>query len=53
MGSLALLPWMINDCGPLRDGATLCLIAWLGLAATAVAYRLFSASLAWVRVTAA
>lgn len=53
LGSLALLPWMINDSAPLRDGTTLCLIAWLGLATTAVAYWLFSAGLARVRATAA
>jgi drug/metabolite transporter, DME family len=53
LGSLPLLPWMITDSTPLRDGATLALIAWLGLATTAAAYWLFTAGLSRVRATAA
>ncbi|MEU9271703.1 EamA family transporter [Streptomyces sp. NPDC048251] len=53
LGSLPLLPWMITGSAPLRDGATLALIAWLGVATTAAAYWLFTAGLVRVRATAA
>lgn len=53
LGSLPLLPWMIADSAPLRDDATLSLIAWLGLATTAAAYWLFTTGLVRVRATTA
>jgi DME family drug/metabolite transporter len=53
VGSLPLLPWMITDGAPLRDGTVLALIAWLGLVTTAAAYWLFTAGLARVRATTA
>ncbi|MCL2732108.1 MAG: DMT family transporter [Actinomycetia bacterium] len=53
VGSLPLLPWMVTNGPPLRDGGTLALIAWLGLATTAAAYRLFTDGLARVRATTA
>ncbi len=53
LGSLPLLPWMITDSTPLHDGATLALIAWLGLATTAAAYWLFTAGLVRVKATTA
>ena len=53
LGSLPLLPWMIADAAPLRDGRTLGLIAWLVLATTAAAYWLFTVGLVRVRATTA
>lgn len=53
LGSLPLLPWMISDSAPLRDGTTLALIAWLGLVTTAAAYWLFTRGLVRVRATTA
>ncbi|MGW5865029.1 DMT family transporter [Streptomyces sp. NPDC055239] len=53
LGSLPLLPWMITDTTPLRDGSTLALIGWLGVATTAAAYWLFTAGLVRVRATVA
>ncbi|CAL9332182.1 putative inner membrane transporter YicL [Streptomyces sp. enrichment culture] len=53
VGSVPLLPWMLQDTAPLRDGGTLALIAWLGVATTAVAYWLFTTGLSRVRATTA
>jgi len=53
IGSLPLLPWMVTDGAPLRDGRTVALIGWLGLATTAAGYWLFTAGLARVRATTA
>ncbi|MEK8174336.1 EamA family transporter [Streptomyces sp. M19] len=50
-GALPLLPWMVTDSVPLRDGSTLALVGWLGLATTAIAYWLFTAGLVRVRAT--
>ncbi|NSC19890.1 DMT family transporter [Streptomyces albus subsp. chlorinus] len=53
VGSLPLLPWMINGAAAMRDGATLGLIAWLGVVTTAAAYWLFTLGLSRVRATTA
>ncbi|MEU4896396.1 EamA family transporter [Streptomyces sp. NPDC044780] len=53
VGSLPLLPWLVEDAAPLRDEATLALIAWLGIATTAAAYWLFTTGLSRVRATTA
>ncbi|MGP2439339.1 DMT family transporter [Streptomyces sp. JW3] len=53
VGSVPLLPWMLGDLAPVRDGGTLALIGWLGVATTAVAYWLFTAGLSRVRATTA
>lgn len=53
VGSLPLTPWMIGGAGPLGGGATLALIAWLGVVTTAVAYWLFTTGLRRVRATTA
>jgi DME family drug/metabolite transporter len=45
LGSVPLLPWMAGSVAALAQPAALGLIAWLGLAATALAYWLFSAGL--------
>ncbi|SEG80874.1 drug/metabolite transporter, DME family [Actinacidiphila yanglinensis] len=52
-GSLPLLPSVVTDAAAVRHGTTLALIAWLGVATTAVAYRLFTAGLRHVRATTA
>lgn len=53
LGSLAFVPWMIADGAALRGGSALLLIAWLGLAATAVAYWLFFTGLSTVTAASA
>lgn len=53
VGSLPLLPSVVMDTNPLRQGTTLALIAWLGAATTAVAYWLFTTGLSGVRATTA
>jgi DME family drug/metabolite transporter len=52
-GSLPLLPSLLTDTTPVTHGATLVLIAWLGLGTTAVAYWLFTTGLTRVRATTA
>ncbi|MEN2416575.1 EamA family transporter [Streptomyces rimosus] len=45
LGAVPLMPWMATDTAALAQPATLGLIAWLGLATTALAYWLFSAGI--------
>ncbi|MFJ3944035.1 DMT family transporter [Streptomyces griseoaurantiacus] len=45
LGSVPLLPWMAGSVTALARPAALGLVAWLGLAATALAYWLFSVGL--------
>ncbi|MGW0087135.1 DMT family transporter [Streptomyces sp. NPDC003393] len=45
LGALPLVPWMATDSAALGQSAALGLIAWLGVATTAVAYWLFSAGI--------
>lgn len=52
-GAVPLAPWMINSATPPQQGATFTLIVWLGVAATALAYWLFTTGLTQVRATTA
>ncbi|MFH8468717.1 DMT family transporter [Streptomyces sp. NPDC017991] len=52
-GALPLAPWMVGGAAPVRQGDTLTLIAWLGVATTALAYWLFTTGLTRVRATTA
>ncbi|MFJ8752422.1 DMT family transporter [Streptomyces sp. NPDC102441] len=52
-GALPLAPWMVNSAAPVQQGATFTLVAWLGVATTALAYRLFTTGLTKVRATTA
>ncbi|MFD6275492.1 DMT family transporter [Streptomyces sp. NPDC060209] len=52
-GAVPLAPWMVNGAAPVQQGATLTLIAWLGVATTALAYWLFTTGLTQVRATTA
>ncbi|WP_405665668.1 DMT family transporter [Streptomyces sp. NBC_01166] len=52
-GALPLTPWMVDSAAPARPGATFTLIAWLGVATTALAYWLFTTGLTKVRATTA
>lgn len=45
LGAVPLTPWMVTDSAALGQPAALGLIAWLGLATTALAYWLFSAGI--------
>ncbi|MFH8805104.1 DMT family transporter [Streptomyces sp. NPDC017936] len=45
LGAVPLVPWMAADTAALGQPATLSLIAWLGLATTALPYGLFSAGI--------
>ncbi|GGJ28264.1 transporter [Streptomyces brasiliensis] len=45
LGAVPLVPWMVTDSAALGQPAGLGLIAWLGLATTALAYWLFSAGI--------
>ncbi|MFC8662264.1 DMT family transporter [Streptomyces sp. NPDC057199] len=51
VGAVVLLPWIITDNADLLGFRTLGLIAWLGLAATALAYWLFTVGLSRVSAT--
>ncbi|MEV0278647.1 EamA family transporter [Streptomyces sp. NPDC050610] len=42
LGAVPLVPWVVTDAGSLGEPAALGLIAWLGVAATALPYWLFS-----------
>lgn len=53
LGALPLMPWVINSTASVHEGATLSLIAWLGVATTALAYWLFTTGLTRVRATTA
>jgi DME family drug/metabolite transporter len=53
LGSLFLLPWMINGASPVHDSTTIALVTWLGLATTTAAYWLFTAGISRVRATTA
>ncbi|MFR9774085.1 DMT family transporter [Nocardia sp. SC052] len=53
VGCLPMLPWLIADGLPAHDAPAIALIAWLGVAATAAAYWLFTAGLALVKATTA
>ena len=53
LGSVLLLPWMAGGASPVHDSGTIALIVWLGLAATAVAYWLFTAGVGRIRATTA
>ncbi|MFJ4828861.1 DMT family transporter [Streptomyces sp. NPDC088747] len=48
VGAMVLLPWVITDSASLLDVRSLGLIAWLGLATTALAYWLFTVGLSRV-----
>jgi DME family drug/metabolite transporter len=53
LGSLLLLPWTTDGISPVHDGATVALVAWLGLVTTTAAYWLFTAGISRVRATTA
>ncbi|MFH9426346.1 DMT family transporter [Streptomyces sp. NPDC017529] len=46
LGAVPLVPWMVTDARALGDPAALGLVSWLGLAATALPYWLFSTGIA-------
>jgi DME family drug/metabolite transporter len=53
LGALPLMPWMFADSTALGDGASLALIAWLGVVTTAAAYWLFAKGLTRVQASTA
>lgn len=53
LGSVFLIPWMINSISPVHGSTTIVLIAWLGLATTTAAYWLFTAGISRVRAATA
>ncbi|MFD7710230.1 DMT family transporter [Streptomyces sp. NPDC059785] len=51
LGAVPLLPWTATDSAALGQPATLGLVAWLGLATTALPYWLFSVGIASTSAT--